>query len=470
MSRLCCVDSRSREQPVSGEYSIGVISNFTTSSPRTFVVVGAGLGGSLLACYLADMGHRVHVFERRPDPREKGFLGGRSINLALSTRGITGLKGVGLDQAVLEDSIPMRGRMLHDPDGEVVYQPYSKNPTDAINSVSRAGLNITLLNAATKRDNIEMRFGCRCLDVDLEKPSVTFLDEQRGETIEATGDVVIGADGAFSAIRGAMQKTDRFNYEQSYLSHGYKELTIPPTESGEYAIDPHALHIWPRGANMMIALPNKDRSFTCTLFWPFAGRDSFESIDGDDSVRAHFEKVYPDAPAIMPTLLQDFRENPVSSLVTIRCRPWNFGGKVALLGDSAHAIVPFYGQGMNAAFEDCRVFAEQIAAHDDSTDAALDAYANARHDNADAIADMALMNFVEMRDKTASTWFRLRKKLETTLHKLLPESFLPLYNMVSFSNIPYAEALSRARTQARVIEWTGIATAGLALAVLLIAL
>ncbi|MEM8836253.1 MAG: NAD(P)/FAD-dependent oxidoreductase [Planctomycetota bacterium] len=444
--------------------------NFTTSNPRTFVVVGAGLGGALLACYLADMGHRVRLFERRPDPRENGFIGGRSINLALSTRGITGLKGVGLDQAVLEDAIPMRGRMLHDPDGEVVFQAYSKDPTDAINSVSRAGLNITLLNAAAKRANIEMRFGCRCLDVDLKWPRVTFRDEQTGEAIEAEGDAVIGADGAFSAIRAAMQRTDRFNYEQSYLSHGYKELTIPPTESGEFAIDPNALHIWPRGANMMIALPNKDRSFTCTLFWPFDGEESFERITGDDSVRAHFEKVYPDAPAIMPTLLEDFRDNPVSSLVTIRCRPWNAGGKVALLGDAAHAIVPFYGQGMNAAFEDCRVLAEQLASHDDSLEVALDAYACARHDNADAIADMALTNFVEMRDKTASTWFRLRKKLETTLHKLLPDSFLPLYNMVSFSNIPYAEALGRARRQARVIEWSGVGVAGLLLAGVLLAL
>ncbi len=423
----------------------------TTSHPKTFLIVGAGLAGSLLAIYLAKMNHRVLLYERRPDPRAQGFIGGRSINLALSVRGLNALQQVNLETTILQDALPMPGRMIHSHDSELTFQPYSKDPNDAINSISRSALNITLLKAADEHNNVTIHFDQRCVDVDLETPAATFLSTHTGERTAVKADAVIAADGAFSAVRAALQKTDRFNYSQDFLEHGYKELAIPPTDSGDFTLDPKALHIWPRSASMMIALPNKDRSFTCTLFWPFVGHHSFASIKTADDVLPFFRAHYPDAVPIMPTLVEDYMNNPASSLVTIRCAPWNYSGKIALIGDAAHAVVPFYGQGMNAAFEDCRILADCIHKFPDDLTRAFDVYARSRKPNADAIADMALTNFIEMRDKVGSRLFLLKKRLEKTLHALFPKTFLPLYNMVSFSNIPYAEAARRAKNQQRLI-------------------
>jgi len=427
------------------------------------LICGAGLGGALMAIYLARAGHEVIVYERRPDPRNAGFAGGRSINLALSTRGIAALKEVELANHVLTDAIPMPGRMMHSAEGELAYQPYSKDPNEAINSVSRGGLNITLLDAAEAHDNVKLFFNQRCLEVDIDRTLAEFQDEQSGERVPVEADVIIGADGAFSAVRTAMQKTDRFNYSQSFLQHGYKELSIPPTESGDPAIKPNALHIWPRGGSMMIALPNKDGSFTCTLFWPYEGPHSFASIKSEDDIIPFFEKHYPDAVPIMPTLKEDFQTNPTSSLVTIRCWPWSRGNTV-LLGDASHAIVPFFGQGMNAAFEDCAALNRCLAECKGDWRAGIERYQRERKENADAIADMALDNFVEMRDKVGSKVFLAKKKGEKILHRLFPEMFKPLYNMVSFSTIPYAEARRRSRHQASIIRATA---AFLALSLLL---
>jgi kynurenine 3-monooxygenase len=428
-------------------------------SPRT-LIIGAGLAGSLMACYLARMGHSVRVYERRGDPRAKGYIGGRSINLALSARGFHGLEGVGLDSLVRErDAIPMRGRMIHPPTArdaasasDLIFQPYSSNPADAINSVSRGGLNLTLLNAADQFEGVEFVFDRPCLDVDPDAPTATFETPGGGaERVEA--DLIIGADGAFSAVRGKMQKTDRFEYSQSYLPHGYKELHIPPAEGarGPFAMDPHALHIWPRGGSMMIALPNRDGSFTCTLFWPFEGEHSFADLRTGDDVLAFFGKHYGDAVPLMPTLAQDYFRNPSSSLVTVRCFPWQIGGKAVLIGDAAHAIVPFYGQGMNAAFEDCRALAECLAQHQNRHEALL-AYQDLRKPNADAIADMALENFVEMRDKVGDPAFRYKKRVEQTVHAAFPDRVWPQYNLVSFSTVPYAEARKRGQELDRILE------------------
>lgn len=447
------------------------------------LIVGAGLAGALLATDLARLGYRVSVYERRPDPRVHGFLGGRSINLALSCRGITALRRVGLADKVLADAIPMPGRILHapEPDAPTHFQPYSRNPHEAINSVSRGKLNITLLEAAAAHESVALHFGQRCERLELtgpgtaaRKPAAIFHDESTDERRRVEADVIIGADGAYSAVRAALQTSGPFDYAQTYEQHGYKELTIPPAadipgftaprtawaEAG-YAMDPSGLHIWPRGSAMMIALPNTDRTFTCTLFWPFRGEHSFEAVEAarrsdDDAIRAFFQRHYPDAVPLMPTLVEDFRANPTSPLVTIRCGPWHapapHDANVVLVGDAAHAIVPFYGQGMNAAFEDCRILAEMLEASGHDFASVIPRFYQRRKPNADAIADMALDNFIEMRDKVGSRAFLLKKKAENRLHGLLPGVFTPLYNMVSFTDTPYAEAKRRAAAQ-----WRGLA-------------
>jgi kynurenine 3-monooxygenase len=422
-------------------------------------IVGAGLGGALMACYLARAGFQVTVYESRPDPRTKGFLGGRSINLALSARGLHALEEVGLAEKVLADVTPMRGRMMHDRNGGLTFQAYSKNAHDAINSVSRGGLNLTLLEAAASHDRVELVFGQRCVGVDLDPPRLTLRDEQTGKQRTVDAGVIIGADGAYSAVRGRLLWTDRFNYHQAYLEHGYKELTIPPTPAGEYAMDPNALHIWPRGGHMMIALPNQDRSFTCTVFWPYLGDNGFESVQSPSEIQAFFQSHFSDAVPLMPTLVNDYQQNPTGSLLTVRCSPWHYKDQAVLLGDAAHAIVPFFGQGMNCAFEDCSVLSHAIAEHVPDFKAVFAAYENARKPHADAIADLALHNFIEMRDHVGSSSFLVRKKLEQALHAIFPQAFLPLYNMVSFTCIPYAEARDRARRQARIIR-TIITSAG----------
>lgn len=422
---------------------------------REVLIIGAGLAGSLLACFLSPLVRRVLVVERRPDPRKAGYAGGRSINLALSARGLAGLAAVGLDRTVMDrDAIPMRGRMLHPAHAgaATVFQPYSSNPADAINSVSRGGLNLTLIHAAAALPNVQLLFDHRCTDADLPAAAGIFATPT-GESVRLDADLLVATDGAYSAVRAAFMRSDRFDFSQTYLQHGYKELHIPPAASGEFALEPHALHIWPRGGAMMIALPNRDNSFTCTLFWPFDGPHGLTSLTTPDQVREFFAAHYPDAVPLMPTLAQDFLANPNGSLVTVRCSPWQFAGTACLLGDAAHAIVPFYGQGMNCAFEDCAQLARSLQDHPHQPDA-LAHYEAARKPNADAIADMALDNFIEMRDKVGRPEFLLAKRVEQTLHKLAPDRAQPQYNLVSFSTVPYTEARRRGAQLAAVVEAT----------------
>ncbi|MFZ4576262.1 MAG: FAD-dependent oxidoreductase, partial [Phycisphaerales bacterium] len=358
--------------------------------PRTFTIFGAGLSGALMAVFLARRGHRVELFERRPDPRRASAERGRSINLALSTRGIAALQEVGLADEVLASAIPMRGRVIHPRSGATAFQPYSKGSALAINSVSRSGLNELLLTAAEREKNVTIRFGRRCVGMDLETGRAEVLDVETGlvSTIETA--TVIAADGAFSAVRGAMQKRDRFDYSQSYLEHGYKELTIPPGPNGKHAVDKHALHIWPRGTFMMIALPNLDGSFTCTLFWPYSGANSFSAMPSGRDSLAFFQREFPDAVPLIPNLVDDWEHNPTASLVTIRCAPWNVGSRAVLLGDAAHAVVPFYGQGMNASFEDVSVLARCIDGSPNDLAEAYANYARERKPNTDALAELAV--------------------------------------------------------------------------------
>jgi kynurenine 3-monooxygenase len=432
-----------------------------------FVLIGSGLAGGLLAACFGRRGSEVELYERRADPRAGNFVGGRSINLALSTRGIHALEQLGIADEVLRHAIPMRGRMIHDKSGNLHFAPYDRDPNKHINSIGRAALNTTVIEAAQRYSNVRVMFNHLCTGVDLDGPVAHLLDSATNQTRQASGDAVIGVDGAFSAVRQAMQrKLDRFEYDESYLAHGYKELTIPPAADGGWRMEKEALHIWPRKSFMMIALPNPDGSFTCTLFWEFKGPRSFETTKSDDEVRRFFDEEFPDAVPLMPGLLEDFRENPTGSLVTIRCAPWFYKDKVALVGDAAHAVVPFYGQGMNAAFEDCVVLDECLAAFPNNRERAFAEYFSRRKKNADALADLAVHNFIEMRDKTASRAFRAKKKLDHFLEGLLPGIYLPLYTMVTFTRIPYAEAARRARRQDQIV-YAGLVAGIVAIVVVL---
>ena len=416
------------------------------------ILIGSGLAGGLLGAYLGRRGYDVDLYERRADPREGNIVGGRSINLALSTRGIHALAQLGLADEVLQHAIPMRGRMIHDKSGELHFAPYDVDPNKCINSIGRAALNTTVIEAAQRYPNVRVHFNHKCTDVDLDSASAQLVNTETNESLVATANAIIGVDGAFSAVRQAMRKKlDRFEYDESYLAHGYKELTIPPAPDGSWRMEKNALHIWPRKSFMMIALPNPDGSFTCTLFWEFKGPRSFATTTTDDDVRRFFDEEFPDAVPLMPTLLEDFRENPTGSLVTIRCAPWCYKDKIALVGDAAHAVVPFYGQGMNAAFEDCVVLDECLAEFPNERERAFAEYFVRRKENADALADLAVQNFIEMRDKTASRAFRAKKKLDHFLEALLPGIYLPLYTMVTFTSIPYAEAARRSCRQDRIV-------------------
>jgi kynurenine 3-monooxygenase len=432
-----------------------------------FTIVGAGLAGALMACYLGRAGRRVDVYERRPDPRSHGQDRGRSINLALSVRGIQALREVGLAEEVLKDAIPMRGRMIHSPSGALAFQPYGKDDSESINSVSRAGLNLTLVNAAARFEPVRLFFDRRCTDVDPASGTLELQDSTAGATEHVEAQSVIAADGAYSAVRARLQKRERFDYSQDYQGHGYKELTIPAADGGGFRMEKHALHIWPRQSFMMIALPNLDGSFTCTLFWPYEGQSSFAAVRTEADLFRFFERHFPDALPLMPHLAADYFGNPVGPLLTVRCRPWHVDGRVVLLGDACHAVVPFLGQGMNAVFEDCTVLDRCLAAHPDDRAAAFRAYEQQRKENTDALADLCVDNFLEMRDRVGSRLFRLRKKFEILLHKLLGRWYLPLYTLITFTTTPYAEARRRARRQDRVVRAALLALAALAVALVL---
>lgn len=404
------------------------------------IVVGAGLAGALMAGYLVRDGYDVILYERRSDPRKAGADAGRSINLAISTRGLAALRDVGMADVVLEQAVRMPGRMIHGPHGELAYQPYAKDPSYHLNSVSRGGLNQLLIEAVEKK-GVEVRFDMKCVDVDLSSGEVEFVDTSGGGTHRDRGLFVVGADGAFSAVRSRMQRQDRFNYSQDYLEHGYKELTIPATADGGFAMEREALHIWPRQSFMMIALPNVDGSYTCTLFWPFEGANSFAALRTDKEILDYFKETFPDAVPVMPTLVEDYHGNPTSSLVTIRCGPWYVDDRVVLIGDACHAVVPFYGQGANAAFEDCTVLAQCLREYRTDRGRAFVEYFERRKHHCDTLADLAVQNFIEMRDKTGSRLFRLKKKTQKVLSKLLPGWYVPLYTMVSFTTIPYGDAV-----------------------------
>ena len=415
---------------------------------KNIAITGAGLVGSLLAIYLTKRGYNISVFERRRDVRQSLNDEGRSINLALSSRGIRALEEVGLASEVKKITIPMHGRMIHALDGSLTFQPYGKQG-QFINSISRAALNRLLMDTA-EAERVKFHFEHRVTNVDLLNTSLTV--EANGTSSILKYDAIVGADGAFSAVRHAMQFTDRYDFSQDFIEHGYKELQIPPGKNGGFKLEKDALHIWPRESFMFIALPNPDGSFTCTLFFPFEGELSFSSFDSDESIINFFDKNFPDALKLMPDLIEDFKSNTTSSLVTVKCYPW-VRHKSLLIGDAAHAIVPFYGQGMNAGFEDCRILNRLLDKHKDDWEKAVMVFQQERKADTDAIAQLALDNFIEMRDLVADADFLLRKKIEAKLHELFPDQWIPLYSMVTFHDeIRYSEALRIGRKQKTIMD------------------
>jgi kynurenine 3-monooxygenase len=428
-------------------------------------VVGAGLAGCLLATLLGRRGIAVSVYERREDPRVTGAERGRSINLAISARGLDALEHVGLREQALGQALPMHGRMIHGTDGTQGFQSYSADGTRAINSISRSELNHALLDAAEKTPGVTLHFGRRLRDVDLNTGTLAFDD---GTSAQAG--IVLASDGSYSAARRAVTFREGFTFSQDYLEHGYKELTIPaqngaPAANGgvagggsKFALDPDALHIWPRGESMMIALPNLDRSFTCTLFWP---KDELAALQTDEQITGYFGTHYPDAAPLMPTLVEDYRLNPVGSLVTVKAWPWvHHGGSatLALVGDAAHAIVPFFGQGANCALEDCVEIDRCLGEFGGDWQRALAEYERRRKANCDAIAEMALDNFVEMRDRVNSPVYRAKMAGQHFLERRLPGHYVSRYELVSFTTMPYARIPARMRRQGRL---TAVAGAGL---------
>jgi kynurenine 3-monooxygenase len=419
---------------------------------KEITIIGAGLVGSLLSIYLVKRGYNVKVYERRSDMRLAKMIAGRSINLSLSDRGIKALEEIGIMQEIEKIAIPMHGRSIHNADGSLAYQAYGEEG-QFINSVSRGELNKKLMTLA-EENGVQIFFNEKCENIDWNKNEVTFLNSINDQHSTLKFEMLFGSDGAFSAARLNYQlQNDRFQYQQHYIDFGYKELTIPAGENGYFQMEKNALHIWPRGNFMLIALPNIDGSFTCTLFFPYDGDPSFASLKTKEQVNEFFEKTFADTVPLIPTLADDFFSNPTASLVTVKCFPWVKDDTFALIGDAAHAIVPFFGQGMNSGFEDCLVLNSLMEKHADDWTKILPEYQLLRKPDGDAIAELALNNFIEMRDKVGDKKFLLQKKIETAFSKKHPDKWIPAYSMVTFSpDIRYSDALKRGNKQQQIMD------------------
>lgn len=419
---------------------------------KNMTVVGAGLVGSLWAVYLAKAGFKVNVFERRPDMRLNQSSAGKSINLALSYRGWKALDDIGIGDSIREIALPMLGRTMHHLDGSTTYQPYGNNE-QAIYSVSRADLNAKLMDIAEKTYFANFHFDMECVKVDADQGEAHFINKKSNQALYKQSDVVFAADGAFSAARySSMQKLDMFDYSQQYIQDGYREILLPANNDGSYKLSKDSLHIWPRGRFMLIALPNFDGSFTCTLFMPFKNHTHcFENLKSKQQVNHFFKEVFPDFFELMPHVADAWDNHPLSSLALIRCFPW-VNKNLVLLGDAAHATVPFFGQGMNAGFEDCSVLWEQLLDNQHDWNKAFELYQLKRKPNTDAMQELSLLNYVVMRDKVADNDFLLLQKVERRINFLYPQHYFPLYAMVSFTNIPYKTALDKGKEQEELIK------------------
>lgn len=423
------------------------------SEQERILIIGAGLVGCTLSVYLARRGHLVDIYEKHHDPRGVVVDGGRSINLTLCERGYKSLERIGALERVKKLVIPAYGRIMHELDGTTTYQRYGTRD-ESIDSVSRTKLNHCLLDVAEEEPGVTIHFGKKCSSVDPDGPSAIFEDTAGGQAEPVVADRLFGADGAYSDVRSRLPRQDRFNfkYSQYYVPQGYTELRLPAKADGSWAIEKNALHIWPRGERMLIGFANTDGSFTVALHLPFEGEDSLESIRDEASLLELFEKLFPDAVELLPRLTEEFFDHPQTSMVTVRCSPWTYRDKVALVGDAAHAIVPSYGQGANSGFQDCSVLADCFDAAEGDWGAAFAAYEARQKPNADAIAQLALDHFDELQVRVADPDFLLEKKIELRIETLFPDVYASLYSLVSFTDLPYVEAIRRAKGMEQVVE------------------
>lgn len=419
---------------------------------KSATIIGSGLVGSLWAVYLTKAGYSVKIFERRSDMRKEKMSAGKSINLATSYRGWKALDEVGVGDEIRKIAIPMYGRTMHDQSGRKTYQPYGIN-NQAIFSVSRGEINAKMMDIAEQAGKVQINFNEECIGADLKNGIVHLKNSVTGKISSHQSDVVFATDGAFSAIRyHAMQKADRFNYSQNFIDDGYREILLPANPDGSYKLEKNTLHIWPRGRFMLIALPNFDGSFTCTLFMPFEGhKHCFNNLTSRAKVEEFFKSVFPDFFEMMPTVADAWEDHPLSSLAIIRCYPWT-NGRVALMGDAAHATVPFFGQGMNAGFEDCSVMYNLMKKHKEDWLKVFAEYEVIRKPNGDAVQDLSLLNYIVMRDKVADPEFLLQQKVERRMNELYPGKYFPMYSMVSFSDIEYHTALTKGKQQDEKIK------------------
>lgn len=419
---------------------------------KTAIIVGAGLVGSLWAVYLSKAGFNVTIYERRSDIRKAEISAGKSINLALSTRGWKALDAVGVGDEIRKIAIPMTGRIMHSEEGELTYQPYGKEG-EAIYSISRGGVNAKMMDIAEEHGNAKIHYNHQCVGIDMEAGKITVLNSETNERVEDHADLIFACDGAFSAVRyKGMQKLDRFDFSQDFIDDGYREILLPANADGSYKLEKNALHIWPRGRFMLIALPNEDGSFTCTLFMPYEGSEnSFDKLTSAEKVDNFFKTTFPDFYKMMPEIGEAWEDHPLSSLAIMRSYPWHHG-KTALMGDAAHATVPFYGQGMNGGFEDCTVMWELMNKYGEDWDAILSEYSIQRKPDGDALQDLSLYNYHVMADYVADPKFLLRKKIEAKFSKLYPDKWLPLYSQVTFSNIRYSDALKNGKAQTKIMD------------------
>ncbi|MGB5822129.1 MAG: NAD(P)/FAD-dependent oxidoreductase [Saonia sp.] len=418
-------------------------------TPKKIAIVGSGLVGSLLAIYLKKFGHSITVFDRRPDVRTVEFSG-RSINLAMSNRGWKSLRKVGIEEEIKKIAVPLDKRAMHVIDKAMYFQKYGKDG-EAIWSISRGVLNRKMIDLAESA-GVEFRFEEKIWDIDLPEAKLFSGETEKSEWKEYKFDIVFGCDGAFSRIRHKMQRRSRFDYSQNFIDVGYKELSIPPNKDGTHKLDKNSFHIWPRGKFMLIAMPNLDGSFTCTLFLPFEGEVSFESITNEKKAKAFFKSYFPNVRKDIENLTDDFFKNPTSAMVTMKCYPWTYWDKAALVGDSAHAVVPFYGQGMNAGFEDIYVLNQFMEKYGDDWERIFQEYQEQRKPNADAIAELSYRNFMEMSSKTANPKFLLQKKIEKRFAEKYPDKWIPAYSRVTFSDRPYTEALAIGDIQEAIMQ------------------
>lgn len=425
------------------------------NSNESILIIGAGLCGSLLALRLAQRGFKVDIFESRPDLRKVDIDAGRSINLALSDRGFRALRMCKVDHLAKEICIPMYGRLVHDREGNTFESSYSGRKGEYINSISRSDLNGILLTEADKHEHVNIHFNQYCQRVDIENNVAFFQDAETKKIYTVEADVVIGSDGAGSSLRKSYyaERKFLFSFSQNFLNHGYKELEIPADANGKHQIDTTFLHIWPRGDYMLIALPNQDGSFTVTLFLSFdEGKYNFNNLTSNKAVIQFFEEEFPDALKVIPNIIEEFNNNPTATLGTVKCHPWYYRDKTLLIGDAAHAIVPFYGQGMNASFEDVVVFDGILDQNLGSWEEVFRTYQKVRKQNTDAIADLAIDNFYEMRDHVANPLFKEKRKIEMDLEEHFPDVYFSKYSMVTFrDDISYHEAMVRGRAQDKAL-------------------